>query len=132
MLVAAGCALQEPSAPPSELEPESQTTAPQLQALVMDLADEYVAALGEAVYLSAPDGDADPRSRALASSFLRNGTGAAIDIGASSNPSVALLDLLVLSALQTWAIGQHWIPAGIDPERGRRAHWRRSRAHPFQ
>lgn len=79
----------------------------------MTMADEYIAGLGEAVYLVARSGQQSPKARTLTQSFLRNGVGAAIDIAAGPNPSVAILDLLVLSALQTWAFEAHWMPEGI-------------------
>ena len=69
----------------------------------MTMADEYIAGLGEAVYLVARSGQQSPKARTLTQSFLRNGVGAAIDIAAGPDPSVATIDHLVLSALQTWA-----------------------------
>lgn len=71
----------------------------EIQALVMGMADEYGAALGEALYLLVRSDDVTPKGRWLVQSFLRNGMGAAIDIAAGSNPSVALLDLMVLVSL---------------------------------
>ncbi len=95
-----------------------QRTDLEVQALVMQLADEYIAAMGEACYLMLAEAKDDPRARWLIQSFLRNGVGAAIDIATGPNPDVALLDLLVVSSLQTWSFEIHWIPAGIDPETG--------------
>jgi methyl-accepting chemotaxis protein len=83
------------------------------QALVMGMADTYMTAMGEAVYLLARNEALTPRGRWMAQSFLRNGLGAALDIAAGPNPSVALLDILVLATLQTWSFERHWIPAGI-------------------
>lgn len=90
----------------------------EVQGLVMQMADGYDAALGETIYLVLRRGELDSTGRWLALSFLRNGMGAAVDIAAGPNPDVALLDLLVLGALQTWAFEQHWIPAGIDAQAG--------------
>jgi hypothetical protein len=86
----------------------------------MDLADRYIAALGEAVYLITRDGRLDAKGRWLAQSFLRNGVGASLDIAVGPNPATSLLDLLVLTSLQTWSLEAHWIPAGIG-EAGRPA-----------
>ena len=88
-------------------------SALKMQALVMDLADDYIASLGESVYLLTRSGKLDSKGRWLAQSFLRNGVGASLDIAVGPNPSVNLLDLLVLTALQTWSFEAHWIPAGI-------------------
>lgn len=82
-------------------------------ASVMSMADDYNAGLSEAIYLAVRSKVADPKARWLAQSFLRNGMGAALDIASGPNPNVSLLDLLVLSSLQTWAFREHWIPAGI-------------------
>ncbi|MEZ6194575.1 MAG: hypothetical protein R3F20_02440 [Planctomycetota bacterium] len=118
-LAAAGCGsirFEEPVDPLEQLEappPDHRPTQLEIQALVMGMADDYGASLGEAVYLAVRSESADAKARWLAQSFLRNGMGAAIDIGASSNPTVAMLDLLVLSSLQSWAFEKHWIPAGI-------------------
>jgi hypothetical protein len=87
-----------------------------MQAVVMSMADNYIAALGESIYLVLGDGRTNSRARWLAQSFLRNGVGASIDIASGSNPEVSLLDLLVLSSLKTWAFETHWVPAGIDSE----------------
>jgi len=90
-------------------------SAEEVQSLAMEIADEYIAGIGEAIYLFARDPRVDPNSRVLIQSFLRNGVGAALDIGASNNPNVAILDLLVLSSLQSWAFEKNWSRAGIDP-----------------
>ncbi len=105
-----------PEGPPSALS--EGTSELEIQALVMLMADDYSAALGETTYLVLREGDVDPTARWLALSFLRNGMGAAIDIASGPNPDVALLDLLVLGSLQTGAFESHWVPAGIDPELG--------------
>lgn len=90
----------------------------EVQGAVMEMADDYIAALGEATYLAAADARHDPHARTLSQSFLRNGVGAAIDIAAGPNPNVAMLDMIVLASLQTWSYENHWIPAGIGEERG--------------
>ena len=95
---------------------EKQRTEADVQALVMQMSDEYIAGIAEATYLMSDDLRADPRGRMLIQSFLRNGVGAALDIGAGPNPNVALLDMLVLSSLQVWAFEKNWIKAGINLE----------------
>ncbi len=95
---------------------QSGVTAERTQALVMSMADDYIAALSEAIQLLLENQAVSPKGRWLAQSFLRNGVGASADIGASPNPPVAVLDLLVLASLQSWAFEAHWISAGIgDP-----------------
>lgn len=89
-----------------------------VQALVMEMADEHMATLGEAVHLHLHYPEQDPRTRALVTSFLRNGTGAAIDIATSANPDAALLDMLVLATLQRWSFERHWgAEMKPDPDR---------------
>lgn len=90
------------------VDPMAPTTSPkhgitefEVQSLVMGMADEYSAALGEAMYLLVRSESVDPKGRWLAQSFLRNGMGAAIDIAVGPHPSVGLLDLLVLGSLQS-------------------------------
>ena len=79
----------------------------------MDMADDYIASLGESVYLLTRSDKLDSKGRWLAQSFLRNGVGASLDIAVGPNPAVNLLDLLVMTSLQTWSFEVHWIRAGI-------------------
>jgi hypothetical protein len=114
------CALKPPPAVSAGASTTPTDNAQKVQALVMDLADRYIAALGEAVYLMTRSGQLDAKGRWLAQSFLRNGVGASMDIAVGPNPATSLLDLLVLTSLQTWSLEVHWIPAGIG-EAGRPA-----------
>jgi len=91
----------------------SEDAALEMQTLVMEIADGYIASLGESVYLLTRSGNLDSKGRWLAQSFLRNGVGASLDIAVGPNPPVSILDLLVLTSLQTWSFEAHWIPAGI-------------------
>ena len=91
----------------------SEDAALEMQTLVMEMADGYIASLGESVFLLTRSGKLDSRGRWLAQSFLRNGVGASLDIAVGPNPPVSLLDLLVLTSLQAWSFKAHWIPAGI-------------------
>ena len=91
-------------------------SAEELQSQAMEMADEYIAGIAEAVYLYSHDPRLDSNSRVLIQSFLRNGVGAALDIGAGNNSNVAILDLMVLSSLQVWAFHANWSRAGIDPD----------------
>lgn len=124
-LGAATCVTGRPVQRTDPLEPSTsvkeEITELEVQSLVMGMADEYSAALGEAMYLLVRSEKVDPKGRWLALSFLRNGMGAAIDIAAGPNPTVALLDLLVLGSLQSWAFETHWIQAGIGEAAGRKA-----------
>jgi len=114
-LTALSCVLQPPSTPSAVTKtPAGGSDATlKMQAQVMDMADDYIASLGESVYLLTRSGKLDARGRWLAQSFLRNGVGASLDIAVGPNPAVNLLDLLVLTSLQTWSFKVHWIPAGI-------------------
>ena len=67
----------------------------------MGIADDYIASLGESVYLLTRSGKLDSKGRWLSQSFLRNGVGTSLDIAVGPNPPVNLLDLLVLTALQS-------------------------------
>ena len=90
----------------------------EVQAFVMEMADEYVSSLSEAIYVDGAAARTEPRARALTQAFLRNGVGAAVDIAAGPNPNVALLDLLVLASLQAHAFEANWISAGIPAAEG--------------
>lgn len=83
------------------------------QALVMSMADDYIASVSESMYLITRSGKLDSKGRWLAQSFLRNAVGASLDIAVGPNPSVSILDLLVLTSLQAWSFEIHWIPSGI-------------------
>lgn len=112
-LAVISCALWPPSAPSASTTSPPDDSALKTQALVMGMADDYIASLGESVYLLTRSGKLDSKGRWLAQSFLRNGVGASLDIAVGPNPPVNLLDLLVLTALQSWSFEAHWIPAGI-------------------
>lgn len=99
-----------------QVKREAGLTDLEVQALVMQMADDYIAALGEANYVIAASKNMDPKSRLLMTSFTRNGVGSAIDIASGPNPDVALLDMLTLCALQNRALEKHWVPAGVNAE----------------
>jgi len=107
------CVLRPAPASSPVVVPKGETTELKMQALVMGMADDYIATLGETVYLLTRSGKLDSKGRWLAQSFLRNGVGASLDIAVGPNPSTNLLDILVLASLQTWSFEVHWIPAGI-------------------
>lgn len=109
------CVLRPPSATTAgkSFPSDGSESALKMQAVVMDMADDYIASLGESVYLLTRSGTLDAKGRWLAQSFLRNGVGASLDIAVGPNPAVGLLDLLVLTSLQAWSFEAHWIPAGI-------------------
>lgn len=115
---APSCASPGPGTAGMSARYEGEISELEIQALVMQMADEYDAVLGETTYLVLRNDDVDPTSRWLTLSFLRNGMGAALDIASGPNPDVALLDLLVLGSLQTWAFEHHWIRDGIDQQAG--------------
>lgn len=112
--VAGSCAAPAGGGSASRQQASAESrTALRTQALVMSMADDYIAALAESVYVLVRKEGMSPRARTLAQSFLRNGVGAALDIGSSPNPATAVLDMVVLSSLDVWSFEQHWIPAGI-------------------
>ena len=112
------CAILPDKFAPWRLGDKAKISALEVQAAVMEMADEYIAALGEATYIAAAEARLDPKARALSQSFLRNGVGAAIDIASGPNPNVALLDMMVLASLQAWSYEHHWIPSGIGEAAG--------------
>jgi hypothetical protein len=112
-IVAMCCALGLPSVPSAAAATPTNDPALKMQALVMGMADDYIASLGESVYLLTRSNQLGSKGRWLAQSFLRNGVGAGLDIAVGPNPAVNALDLLVLTSLQTWSFETHWIPAGI-------------------
>jgi hypothetical protein len=107
------CAIQNRPAQAANVTIQPDVTEMKMQSLVMDMADDYIASLGESVYLLTRSGKLDSKGRWLAQSFLRNGVGASLDIAVGPNPPVSLLDLLVVASLQSWSFEIHWIPAGI-------------------
>jgi hypothetical protein len=89
-------------------------TDPQtLQSVVMSMADDWNIALGESMIAVQSATGVDMQTRFNGVAFLRNGMGASLDIAVGPNPRVALLDLLVLSSLQTWALEHTWAGHGI-------------------
>ncbi len=125
-IVAVCCVLGLSSVPSAAATPTDES-ALKMQALVMGMADDYIPSLGESVYLLTRSGKVSSKGRWLAQSFLRNGVGASLDIAVGPNPAVNVLDLLVLTSLQTWSFETHWVPAGIG-EAGRPALDRLKRA----
>lgn len=98
---------QPPAVPQGTVDPQS------IQATVMSMADDWNTALGESVAGIESSTGITNEIRANGLWFLRNGMGASLDIAVGPNPRVAMLDLLVLSALQPWALGHSWIDHGI-------------------
>jgi len=93
--------------PVTDIDPQA------LQSTVMSMSDDWNIALGESMIVlqSAPDISMQTRFNGV--SFLRNGMGASLDIAVGPNPRVAMLDLLVLATLQTWALEHTWAGHGI-------------------
>jgi|GEM_PF-6615935 len=96
----------------------TQLSEYEIQNLVMKLADHYSTALGEAVHSAQMEaGELDPAARALLHGFLRNGSGAAVDIAVSSEPRPGLVNILTLASLQTEVFQTRWgqkkIPASV-------------------
>ncbi len=112
-LTASSCTAPHPVVPSGGTKTQASVSPLETQAVVMSMADDYIAALGESVYLLTKNNKLSSKGRWLAQSFLRNGVGASIDIGAGPNPPADILDLLVLASLQSWSFEKHWMPAGI-------------------
>lgn len=89
----------------------------QVQSLEMGIAEDYIAAVTESIYMLHHTDPPTASVRVLEQSFLRNTVGASLDIAVGPNPVVNLLDLLVLVSLQAHTFEAHWMPAGIG-ERG--------------
>jgi hypothetical protein len=114
----AGCVAPERAAPAdqrSAMSPAPGTDPQELQSTVMSMSDDWNTALGESMVAiqSAPGIGIESRINGLA--FLRNGMGASLDIAVGPNPRVSMLDLLVLAALQEWALEHTWAGHGIPP-----------------
>ncbi|MFM9180774.1 MAG: hypothetical protein ACKOV8_05950, partial [Phycisphaerales bacterium] len=101
--------------------PHATHRAVELQSAVMAMADEWNAALGQACTEVEASAGPDLRQRALAQAMLRNGFGASLDIAAGPNPAVAMVDMLVLSSLQPWALATTWAGHGLEREAAQRA-----------
>lgn len=84
-----------------------------MQSVVMSMSDDWNIALGEAMVTLQTQPGIDLQTRFNGLSFLRNGMGASLDIAVGPNPQVAMLDLLVLANLQTWALEHTWAGHGI-------------------
>jgi hypothetical protein len=116
-LALAGCAATGPrpdaKAASAAAGPMPSADPQMLQSVVMSMSDDWNTALGESMISiqSTPGIDASARMNSLA--FLRNGMGASLDIAVGPNPRVAMLDLLVLATLQTWALEHTWAGNGI-------------------
>ncbi|MFM7809133.1 MAG: hypothetical protein ACKPEA_14585, partial [Planctomycetota bacterium] len=106
---------QGPRATPVTMSgaPVEQTDPQALQSVVMSMSDDWNIALGESMIALQSAPGLDLRSRSNGVSFLRNGMGASLDIAVGPNPRVAILDLLVLASLQTWALEHTWAGHGI-------------------
>lgn len=113
VLVLAASCLSRPAPTAAAEAPSAGTSELDVQAVVLEMADDYIAALGEAVYLADPGIKDDTRARWLIQSFLRNGVGATLDIATGPNPDVAILDMLVLVSLQARSFEKHWMSTGI-------------------
>ena len=77
------------------------------------MSDDWNIALGESMFVLQSAPGISMQTRFNGASFLRNGMGASLDIAVGPNPRVAMLDLLVLATLQTWALEHTWAGNGI-------------------
>lgn len=119
LCLSACVATQHPLAPapsPMTSGPVMETDPQTLQSLVMSISDDWNIALGESMIAIQTAPGIDLRTRFNGVSFLRNGMGASLDIAVGPNPRVAMLDMLVLASLQTWALENTWAGHGIPDE----------------
>ncbi len=116
------CATRPPQPPriaPSAGSSSSASAAgdaEELQSVVMMMSDDWNTALGESMFTVQSQPQTDLPARIAALTFLRNGMSSSLDIAVGPNPRVAMLDLLVLSALQEWAMGKNWPKFGMPRE----------------
>lgn len=116
-LLCAACGAASHSTPASQRPiaagPATDTDPQILQSTVMSMSDDWNIALGESMFVLQSAPDISMQTRFNGASFLRNGMGASLDIAVGPNPRVAMLDLLVLATLQTWALEHTWAGNGI-------------------
>ena len=89
-----------------------------LQSAVMSMSDDWNSALGAMAYQVQRECGSDMECMWVTQAFLRNGMGASLDVAVGPNPSVAIMDMLVLCSLETWALEHHWAGFGIPLESG--------------
>ena len=79
-----------------------------LQSAVMSMSDDWNSALGAMAYEMQRECGSDMECMWVTQAFLRNGMGASLDVAVGPNPSVAIMDMLVLCSLETWTLEHHW------------------------
>jgi hypothetical protein len=89
-----------------------------LQSAVMSMSDDWNSALGAMAYDMQRACGSDMECMWVTQAFLRNGMGASLDVAVGPNPSVAIMDMLVLCSLETWTLEHHWAGFGIPLEAG--------------
>ena len=89
-----------------------------LQSAVMSMSDDWNSALGAMAFEMQRACGSDMQCMWVTQAFLRNGMGASLDVAVGPNPSVAIMDMLVLCSLETWALEHHWAGFGIPLEAG--------------
>jgi len=91
-----------------EKNPERSSQA-QLQMQVMDFSDQYTSAMWAALddYLAR---ETDPAKRVLAQKWKVTFGSAAMEIAASGDPRLNLLDMAVFISAGKWAVETYWIP----------------------
>jgi hypothetical protein len=77
------------------------TQALALQSAVMSMSDDWNSALGAMAYEMQRACGSDMECMWVTQAFLRNGMGASLDVAVGPNPSVAIMDMLVLCSLET-------------------------------
>ena len=89
-----------------------------LQSAVMSMSDDWNSALGAMAFEMQRACGSDMQCMWVSQAFLRNGMGASLDVAVGPNPSVAIMDMLVLCSLETWSLEHHWAGVGLPLEAG--------------
>lgn len=82
----------------------------QLQTLVLTMADDYIGTTIESTYRNLRPLAKDADQRFIVQTWIASTTGAVITIAAGPDPSISLLDLLVMVRLQRLTFEQRWMP----------------------
>ncbi len=90
-------------------KPGEDTSQGRLQLQVMDLSDQYVAAMWAAMddYLKV---ETDPAKRVLAQKWKVTFGSSSMEIAGSSDPRLNLLDMAVFISAGKWAVNHYWLP----------------------
>ncbi|CAN5597352.1 hypothetical protein BH09VER1_BH09VER1_20100 [soil metagenome] len=94
------------------------TSQGRLQLEVMDLSDQYVAAMWAAMdeYIK---NEPDPAKRVAAQNWKITFGSSSMEIAASSDPRLNLLDMAVFISAGKWSVNSYWVPQVFGPKAAR-------------